>query len=87
MNVAERRILALKKELKKINNTHVDVGDMEYRIEYRGGIAEYIAIFGRKKDENRKAGLPYRFIDGFEAYTMVSKDQALEKAKSIIQKL
>ena len=81
MTASERRILATKDELRKVHNTKISHGDMDYRIEYEGGIAEYVSIYGRKK-----GGLAYRFVDGFNAYDYSTKDQVLERAKEIIFK-
>lgn len=76
---AEQIIRAIKNELKKVHNTRFTVGDTNYRIEYEGGIAEYIAVYGRKK-----GGLLYRFVDGFYGYNCHTKDQAIDMAKSLI---
>ena len=79
MTKAERIILATKVELRKVHNEKFSVGDTDYRISYEGGIAEYIAIYGRKK-----GGLAYRYIAGFNGYDYSTKDQVINKAKEII---
>ena len=77
---AGRLIRAKKEELRKANNTKFTVGDTDYRIEYDGGVAEYIAIYGRKR-----GGLLYRFVDGFAGYDYSTKDQVVNKAKELIK--
>ena len=76
---AERTINALKSELKKVNNMKFTNGDTDYRIEYEGGLAEYIGIYGRKK-----GGIAFRFVDGFPAYDLGTKERVIDKAKQII---
>ena len=48
MTLIERTIRAQKERLKKVNNERFTIGDMEYRISYDGGVAEFISVYGRK---------------------------------------
>ena len=79
MTLVERTIRAQRERLKKVNNTRFNVGDVEYRITYEGGVAEFISIYGRKGSK------PFRYIDGFFGYKLNNAEEVVAKAKQVIR--
>ena len=80
MNTLAERIISKQKDtLRKVNNARFEHEGWEYRINYDGGIAEFISIYGRKK-----GGSNYKYIDGFVGYKFFDKEQVIAYAKNLI---
>lgn len=80
MTLIERTIRAQKERLKKVNNERFTIGDMEYRISYDGGVAEYISVYGRKGNK------PFHYIDGFFGFKLNNAEEIIAKAKDLAYK-
>ena len=79
MGIAERIIGAQKKNLSELNNKRFTRGNMEYRLSYDGGIAEFVTIQGRRCGTD-----DFRYINGFNGYMFTTTAEALAHAKKLV---
>lgn len=70
----DRTLRKQKETLKSVNNARFHLNGMEYKISYDGGIGEYISVYGRENNER------FRFINGFHAYKLKTKDDVIGMA-------
>ena len=81
MTLAEREVIAQRKELEKVNNYRFPLGDNEYRILYRGGVAEFITVQSRRKGTEI-----YRFLKGFSGYNFHIAEELIDYVKHSVLK-
>ena len=80
MTLVERTVRAQRERLKKVNNERFTIGDMEYRITYEGGVAEYISVYGRRGTR------PFHYITGFFGFKLNTVEEVIAKAKDLAYK-
>ena len=67
------------RNLQKVKDIRITYDGYEYRIDYHGGFAEYVAI------DRRKIGTRnFKYFGGFGAYTCFTVGQVLDIAKEKI---
>ena len=69
------------RNLRKIKNVRFVSGEYEYRIDYRGGFASYIAIDRRKIGKRR-----FEYFGGVSAAHCMSSESAMNLVMEEIQK-
>ena len=80
MTLAERTIAKQKENLRKVHNFRFEHGDTEYRMQYDGGVAEYISVYGRRKGTQGA----YRYMFGFYAFGFYTDTEAIKYAKDYV---
>lgn len=81
MTLAERTIRTQREALMNAHNTRFEMNGKEYIIRYEGGIAEFIGVYCRAKNNHK-----YTFEKGFAGYKMRTTEQIIEKAKELVSK-
>ena len=70
------------KKVRKINNTRFIHGNYEYRIQYRGGFAMYLAIDRREIGKRN-----FKYFSGVGASDCVNAQQAFDKCMDEVKRM
>ena len=79
ITVAERVIKTQRENIKKAHNARFKYKDMEYRISYDGGLAEFFSIHGRKVGTEQ-----FKYVAGFNGYKYNNKEQVIAHARLLM---
>ena len=79
---AERVVRTQRNNLKKVHNKRFTYKDYEYRIEYVGGLSEYIAVDGRKIGTK-----VFKSVTGFAGYKFQTAEDVFTHAKTLVMNI
>lgn len=73
-------VQAQRRNIRKVGGIVIDHNGFQYRLTYKGGFAEYVAIDRREIGKRN-----YKYFGGFGAYHCVSAEQVLKMAMEKIE--